>query len=96
MKIRFQHWMIGMVAALVVVMAVGFLVTVFRTFSHIAEDTAQQQFSQTAALASQKLETMVHQSADLVKVRAGGDRNAYVEDGNINPHGDVFHQFTGG
>jgi HD-GYP domain-containing protein (c-di-GMP phosphodiesterase class II) len=84
LKIRFQHWVIGMTALLVLGMSTGFLATVYRTFSSMGETAAQQQFALVSALASQKLETVIHQSGDQVKVRAGADRNNYIKDGHIN------------
>jgi hypothetical protein len=84
LKIRFQHWVIGMTTLLVLGMSVGFLATVYRTFSSMGERAAQQQFSLVSALASQKLESVIQQSASQVEVRAGADRISYIKDGHIN------------
>jgi len=89
LRIRFQSWVLGMTVLLVVSLAAAFLVTVFRTFTSISEESAQERFSLIADQASLQLENLVQESAKLVVVRAGASRSIYVQNGALNPDGVV-------
>ena len=94
MKIKFQNWVILMTSLLVVAMAAAFLLTVFRTFTTISENTASERFSLIATQAELKLENLIQENAKLVRVRAGALRDNYIQGGALNPYGMVL-EFLG-
>ena len=85
MKIKFQNWVILMTSLLVVTLAVAFLVTVFRTFTSISEDTAKERFALIAGQAEQKLEALIQENARVVRVRAGALQSNYLTNDALNP-----------
>jgi hypothetical protein len=74
-----------MTVLLVLSLAAAFLVTVFRTFTSISEESAQERFSLIADQASLQLESLVKQSASLVRVRASAQGHMFAENGALNP-----------
>lgn len=85
LQVRFQTWVLAMTVLLVLSLAAGFLVTVFRTFTSISEESAQERFSLIADQASLQLESLVKQSASLVRVRASAQGHMFAENGALNP-----------
>jgi HD-GYP domain-containing protein (c-di-GMP phosphodiesterase class II) len=83
-----------MTVLLVLSLAAAFLYTVFRTFTSISEESAQERFSLIAEQASLQLESLVKQSGNLVLARSGSERQMFVRDGALNP-GSMVPTFLG-
>lgn len=79
MTVRFQHWVLGLVMLVVVAMSVLFLTTVFKTFTHVAEDRALSDFSLIADQTWLRLDGLLQGSARFVTAQANGDSRLFVD-----------------
>ncbi len=92
LKIRFQHWVILSTALLVLILAVAFLITVFRTFADISENNATERFSLLASQAARELQSLVESNGRFVVSQSHGDIEVYLKDGHIH-HAAVVPAF---
>ena len=82
--IRFQHWVMLSTAMLVLILAVAFLITVFRTFTDISEGNATERFSLIAGQTARELQNLVELNGRLVVSQSRGEIEDYIKDGHIN------------
>ncbi len=89
MKIRFQSWVLAAVTLLVVVLAAIFLLTVFRTFSKIAEENAIGRFALIGQQAYGQLDALLKQNAGFVTAQAHADIDQFVVNRRLNSKDQV-------
>jgi HD-GYP domain-containing protein (c-di-GMP phosphodiesterase class II) len=77
--VRFQHWVLGLLMLVVVAMSALFLATVFKTFTHVAEDRALSDFSLIADQTWLRLDGLLQGSARFVTAQANGDSSQFVD-----------------
>jgi HD-GYP domain-containing protein (c-di-GMP phosphodiesterase class II) len=79
--VRFQHWVLGLLMLLVVALSALFLATVFKTFTHVAEDRALGNFSLIADQTWLRLDGLLQGSARFVTAQANGDSGQFADAG---------------
>ncbi len=84
LKIRFQHWVILSTTLLVLILAVAFLATVFRTFSDISEKNATERFSLLVSQAAREMQGLVEMNGRLVVSKSRGEYQDFIKDGQIH------------
>jgi hypothetical protein len=85
-KLRFQPWVMLTTALLVILLAVSFLYTVFRTFTHIAEENATARFALIAGQAASQLKNLVGHNGKFLAAQANADAADFATAGRINTH----------
>ncbi|KAB2920025.1 MAG: GAF domain-containing protein [Dechloromonas sp.] len=79
--VRFQHWVLGLLMLLVVALSALFLATVFKTFTHVAEDRALGNFSLIAEQTWLRLDGLLQGSARFVTAQAHGEVGQFADEG---------------
>jgi len=82
--IRFQHWVMLMTVLLVSLLSAAFLVTAFRTFTSISEQSAATRFALIAGQASSQLESLLRQNAKFTAAQASAQHTSFITNGRIN------------
>jgi hypothetical protein len=83
-QFRFQHWVLMIITAMVLILTSAFLVTVFGKFTTMTEGYTKERFNALAGSAAGEIEEMVGGVGDFVAIQAGGDVDFFVRDGKIN------------
>jgi len=86
LKLRFQPWVMLTTTLLVVLLAVSFLYTVFRTFKHIAEENATARFALIAEQAASQLKNLVGHNGKFLLAQANAGRADFATAAGINAH----------
>lgn len=82
-SIKFQHWIVGLVSSLVVLLTVVFLFTVLDQFRSAAENSAGEKFTTVSQRAADLLRQQLQVQAQRSLAIARGAGTAFFEDGQI-------------
>lgn len=83
-KIRFQHWAMATTLLLVAFLSAAFLLTVFRTFKGISEETATTRFALIAGQAANQIENKLKHNGMYVAAQAHGELDRFLLNGRID------------
>ncbi len=89
LRIRFQSWAMLITVLLVLGLTSVFLLTVFRTFSQRAEESAHGRFRLLTQLAGSQIEDLLEQSARFVSIQARVGATRPPRNARLGPQGDV-------
>lgn len=82
-SIKFQHWIVGLVSSLVVLLTVVFLLTVLDRFRTAAQDSAGEKFTAVAQRAADALRQQLNTQAQRALAMAMGGSSVFFDDGQL-------------
>ncbi|MCF8211541.1 MAG: GAF domain-containing protein [Rhodoferax sp.] len=83
-KLKFQQWVLGSIALLVIVFIGVFLTTVVRSFNAVSEVNAKTQFALLVEQGTDQLNQLIRQNGAFVAMHVGTDTAQFSQAGRIN------------
>ncbi len=83
LSIRFQPWIVSLIAVVVLALTAVFLFTVFGKFQNMAEEGAADRFSLVTSRATDRLNDMLDNQRRFVEVVAASDPRLFERDGQL-------------